>query len=112
MRYPVLLAAFAVFTLLDALTTVVGLGVGLIELNPVVWMLGIPFWVLFRTLLLGSMLTVFFFGHKFLIILGINIYKIHLSYCIYLTLASFCAIFSLNIFIPLQILQITFKTIF
>jgi len=66
MRYLVLLAAFAVFTLLDALTTVVGLGVGLIELNPVVLMLGIPFWVLFRILLLGSMLIVFFFGHKFL----------------------------------------------
>jgi len=53
--------------LLDALTTVVGLGVGLIELNPVVLMLGIPFWVLFRILLLGSMLIVFFFGHKLLI---------------------------------------------
>jgi len=66
MRYLVLLAAFAVFTLLDALTTVVGLGVGLIELNPVVLMLGIPFWVLFRILLLGSMLTGFFFGYKFL----------------------------------------------
>ena len=66
MRYLVLLAAFAVFTLLDALTTVVGLGVGLIELNPVVLMLGTPFWVLFRILLLGSMLIVFFFGHKFL----------------------------------------------
>jgi len=67
MRYLVLLAALAVFTLLDALTTVVGLGVGLIELNPFVLMLGIPFWVLFRILLLGSMLTVFFFGHKLLI---------------------------------------------
>jgi len=67
MRYLVLLAALAVFTLLDALTTVVGLGVGLIELNPVVLMLGIPFWVLFRILLLGSMLIVFFFGHKLLI---------------------------------------------
>jgi len=67
MRYLILLTAFAVFTLLDALTTVVGLGVGLVELNPIVLMLGIPFWVLFRILLLGSMLTVFFFGHKFLI---------------------------------------------
>jgi len=66
MRYLVLLAALAVFTLLDALTTVVGLGVGLIELNPVVLILGTPFWVLFRFLLLGSMLTVFFFGYKFL----------------------------------------------
>lgn len=66
MRYLVLLAAFAVFTVLDALITVVGLGVGLIELNPVVLMLGIPFWVLFRILLLGSMLIVFFFGHKYL----------------------------------------------
>ena len=66
MRYSVLLAAFAVFTLLDAVTTVVGLGVGLVELNPVVFMLGVPFWALFRILLLGSMLTIFFFGHKFL----------------------------------------------
>ena len=66
MRYLVLLIALAVFTLLDALTTVVGLGVGLIELNPFVLMLGTPFWVLFRILLLGGMLTVFFLGHKFL----------------------------------------------
>jgi hypothetical protein len=66
LRFSFLLAAFAIFTLLDAAATVVGLEVGLVELNPVVLLLGIPFWALFRILLLGSMLTIFFFGHKFL----------------------------------------------
>jgi len=64
MVYLTLLVALAVFTLLDALTTVVGLGVGLIELNPVVTMWGVQFWVIFRILLLGCMLSVFFVGYR------------------------------------------------
>ena len=64
MVYLTLLVALAVFTLLDALITVVGLGVGLVELNPVVAMWGVQFWVIFRVLLLGCMLTVFFAGYR------------------------------------------------
>jgi len=65
MVYLTLLVALAVFTLLDALTTVAGLAVGLVELNPVVTMWGIQFWVMFRILLLGCMVTVFFVGYRF-----------------------------------------------
>ena len=64
MIYLTLLTALAAFTLLDALITVVGLGVGCVELNPVVAMLGVQFWVMFRILLLGCMLTVFFVGYR------------------------------------------------
>jgi len=64
MVYVTLLVVFAVFTLLDALTTAVGLGVGLVELNPVVTMWGVKFWVVFRIMLLGCMLTVFFVGYQ------------------------------------------------
>jgi len=65
MAYLTLLLALAVFTLLDALNTIVGLRVGLIELNPVVTILGLQFWVPFRMLLLGCMETVFFSGYRF-----------------------------------------------
>jgi len=65
MVYLTLLVALAVFTLLDVLTTVVGIGVGCIELNPVVTMWGVPFWAMFRILLLGCMLTAFFVGYRF-----------------------------------------------
>jgi hypothetical protein len=65
MKFLTLLVALAVFTLLDSVTTVVGLSVGCVELNPVVMMLGIPFWVVFRVVLLGGMLTVFFVGYRF-----------------------------------------------
>jgi len=65
MLYLTLLAVLAAFTLLDALITVVGLGVGCVELNPVVTMWGVQFWVMFRILLLGCMLTVFFVGYRF-----------------------------------------------
>jgi hypothetical protein len=65
MVYLTLLVTFAVFTLLDAVTTVVGLRVGCVELNPMVKMWGIPFWVMFRILLLGCMLTTFFVGNRF-----------------------------------------------
>ncbi|MDH5663627.1 MAG: hypothetical protein OEY90_04085 [Candidatus Bathyarchaeota archaeon] len=64
MIYLVLLAALTVFTVFDALTTVVGIGVGCVELNPVVTMWGVQFWVMFRILLLGCMLTVFFAGYR------------------------------------------------
>ena len=65
MLYLTLLVALAVFTLLDALITVVGLGVGCVELNPVVTMWGVQFWATFRIVLLGCMLTVFFVGYRF-----------------------------------------------
>jgi predicted Co/Zn/Cd cation transporter (cation efflux family) len=64
MIYLTLLVALAVFTLLDALITVVGLGVGLVELNPVVTTWGIQSWVIFRVLLLGCMVSVFFTGYR------------------------------------------------
>jgi len=64
MVYLTLLVALAVFTLLDALITVLGLGVGCVELNPVVTMLGVQFWLMFRILLLACMLTVFFAGYQ------------------------------------------------
>lgn len=60
MLYLTLLVALAVFTLLDVLTTAVGLKVGCVELNPVVALWGVEFWAVFRVLLLGGMLTVFF----------------------------------------------------
>ena len=60
MVYLTLLVALAVFTVLDVLTTAVGLKVGCVELNPVVTLWGVEFWALFRVLLLGGMLTVFF----------------------------------------------------
>ena len=59
MVYLPLLGALAVFTLLDVLTTAVGLQVGCVELNPVVTLWGVGFWAIFRILLLGGMLTVF-----------------------------------------------------
>jgi len=59
MVYLPLLGALAVFTLLDVLTTAVGLQVGCVELNPVVMLWGVGFWAIFRILLLGGMLTVF-----------------------------------------------------
>jgi hypothetical protein len=65
MVYLILLAALAVLTLLDALITVVGLGVGLVELNPLVDVWGIQSWAMFRILLLGCMLIVFYVGYRF-----------------------------------------------
>jgi len=64
MLYMVLLAALAGFTLLDALITVVGIGFGCVELNPVVTMWGVEFWAIFRILLLACMLTTFFAGYR------------------------------------------------
>jgi len=66
MAYPMLLATFALFTLLDALITVVGVNIGCVELNPMVTTWGVPYWVIFRATLLGCMLTVFLFGYHFL----------------------------------------------
>jgi len=65
MVYLTLLVTFTFFTLLDAVITVVGLRVGCVELNPMVTMWGVPFWVIFRILLLGCMLTTFFVGYQF-----------------------------------------------
>jgi len=67
MAYLALLAVFALFTLFDALITVLGLRVGCIELNPVVRAWGVSFWVIFRVILLGSMLMAFIFSHRFLL---------------------------------------------
>ena len=64
MLYMTLLAAFVAFTLLDVLTTVVGLAIGCVELNPVVTTWGTQFWAIFRVLLLGGMVTVFFTIHR------------------------------------------------
>lgn len=64
MVYLTLLFALAVFTLLDALITVVGIGVGCVELNPVIMMWGVQPWVVFRMVLLGCMLIVFFVGYR------------------------------------------------
>jgi hypothetical protein len=64
MLYITLLVAFIAFTLLDVLTTVVGLAVGCVELNPVVITWGTQFWAIFRVLLLGGMVTVFFAIHR------------------------------------------------
>ncbi len=64
MLYITLLVAFVAFTLLDVLTTVVGLAVGCVELNPVVTTWGTQFWATFRVLLLGGMVTVFFAIHR------------------------------------------------
>ena len=66
MFYPVLLAVFALFTVLDALVTAVGIRIGLIELNPIVLSWGIPLWVIFRILLMVCMVITFFFGYKFI----------------------------------------------
>jgi len=64
MVYLALMAALAGFTLLDAMVTVVGIRFGCAELNPVVTMWGVEFWVVFRMLLLGCMLTAFFAGYQ------------------------------------------------
>jgi len=66
MAYPMFLAAFALFTLLDVLITVVGVNVGCVELNPMVTTWGVPHWVIFRVTLLGCMLAVFLLGYHFL----------------------------------------------
>lgn len=65
MVYLTLLVPLTVFTMLDAINTVVGTQIGLIELNPVVHMLGLQSWVVFRILLLVGMLTSFHFGYQF-----------------------------------------------
>jgi hypothetical protein len=59
-----LLVAFAMFTLMDAVNTTLGLSIGLAELNPIVAVLGLPAWILFRIALLTIMITAFFTGYK------------------------------------------------
>jgi hypothetical protein len=61
--YGLFLVTLTVFTLLDALLTVVGLRVGLIELNPIVTQWGIQSWVLFRVLFLGCLIALFVSGY-------------------------------------------------
>ena len=65
MIYLTLMVILAVLTLLDAFTTVVGLRVGCVELNPLVGLWGVELWVVFRMFLLGCMLTTFLVGYRF-----------------------------------------------
>lgn len=64
MVYLALMAFLAGFTLLDALITVAGMGIGCVELNPLVLMWGVELWATFRMLLLGCMLAAFFAGYR------------------------------------------------
>ena len=61
-HYGIFLVTLAVFTLLDALLTVVGLSVGARELNSVVTQWGVHSWILFRVLFLGCLIAVFITG--------------------------------------------------
>ena len=63
-RYRTLLTTFMVFTLLDTVTTGVGIEVGCVELNPLVTTWGVPIWAVFRMLLLGSMTVTFLVGYR------------------------------------------------
>lgn len=54
-----------VFTLLDALVTGIGLGLGCVELNHFVLSVGLGFWMLFRIGLLVYLLVVFSAGYRF-----------------------------------------------
>lgn len=65
MVYIALLIVLAVFTLLDALITAMGIGIGCVELNPIVTLWGVQVWMFFRILLLGCILIVFFISREF-----------------------------------------------
>ena len=62
--YKALMILLAVFTLLDAVVTKVGLGVGCVELNSFVINLGLDLWTVFRLMLLGYLMLVFFLGYR------------------------------------------------
>ena len=62
-HYGLFLVTLALFTLLDALLTIVGLRVGLTELNPIVTQWGIRSWILFRILFVACLIAVFITGY-------------------------------------------------
>lgn len=62
-HYGLFLVTLMLFTLLDALLTVVGLRVGLTELNPIVTQWGIHSWILFRILFVACLIAVFVTGY-------------------------------------------------
>lgn len=61
--YGVFLVTLAMFTMLDALLTIVGLRVGLTELNPLVTQWGVYSWILFRILFVACLIAVFITGY-------------------------------------------------
>ena len=62
-HYSLFLITLALFTLLDALLTIVGLRVGLTELNPIVTQWGLHSWILFRILFVACLIAVFITGY-------------------------------------------------
>ncbi|MFC1488009.1 DUF5658 family protein [Thermoproteota archaeon] len=54
----------AIFTILDAIVTKIGLNLGCVELNPFVNNLGLDSWSIFRLLLLFYLLGVYFAGYR------------------------------------------------
>ena len=62
--YKILMALLAIFTLLDAIVTKMGLSLGCVELNPFVNNLGLDSWSIFRLLLLFYLLAVYFAGYR------------------------------------------------
>ena len=54
----------AIFTVLDAFVTRIGLSVGCVELNPFVNNLGLDSWSIFRILLLTYLLLMYFIGFR------------------------------------------------
>ena len=62
--YKILMGFLAIFTLLDAAVTKIGLSVGCVELNPFVNNLGLDSWAIFRMLLLFYLLIVYFAGYR------------------------------------------------
>ncbi|MCW4041014.1 MAG: DUF5658 family protein [Candidatus Bathyarchaeota archaeon] len=61
--YGLFLVTLTLFTFLDAFLTVVGLRVGLTELNPIVTQWGIQSWILFRILFVACLIAVFITGY-------------------------------------------------
>jgi len=62
--YKILMALLAIFTLLDAVVTKIGLSLGCVELNSFVNNLGLDMWTIFRLLLLIYLLTAYFTGYR------------------------------------------------
>ena len=62
--YKILMGLLAIFTLLDAVVTKIGLSLGCVELNPFVNNLGLGNWSIFRLLLLFYLLGVYFAGYR------------------------------------------------
>ncbi len=92
---------FAVFTLLDALLTVVGIRIGCAELNPAVLTLGAGMWTGLRVTMLAILLGVFHTSYNFLSKhseTGIKIFKVTMIllniYIGTVVLSNFAAIFT------------------